>query len=67
MKGFTDIMCVMGNISGGRCTYSMVQQTVYGITNDYNSLTVNVVNQFECEVKIFYHQFTSTISSPFLV
>ena len=60
-------MCVMGNISGGRCTYSMVQQTVYGITNDYNSLTVNVVNHFECEVKIFYHQFTPTISSPFLV
>ena len=60
-------MCVMGNISGGKCTYSMVQQTVYGITNDYNSLAVNVVNHFECEVNIFYHQFTPTISSPFLV
>ena len=57
----------MGKISGGRCTNSMVQQTVYSITNDHNSLAVNIVNHFECEVKIFYHQFTPTISSPFLV
>ena len=30
----------------------MVQQTMYGITNKHDSLTVNVVNHFECEVKI---------------
>ena len=57
----------MGNISGGRCTYSMVQQTVYGVTNDYNALAINTVNHLECEVKIFYHQFAPTIGSPFLV
>ena len=45
----------------------MVQQTVYGVTNDYNALAINTVNHLECEVKIFYHQFKPTISSPFLV
>ncbi|MBR4912393.1 MAG: hypothetical protein IKZ54_06090 [Bacteroidales bacterium] len=45
----------------------MVQQTVYSVSNDHNALTVNIVNHFECEEKIFYHQFTPTISSPFLV
>ena len=45
----------------------MVQQTVYGVTNDYNALAINTVNHLECEVKIFYHQFAPTIGSPFLV
>lgn len=27
----------------------MVQQAVYGIMNDHNSLSVNIVNQFECK------------------
>ena len=40
----------------------MVQQTVYGITNDHYSLAVNIVNYFECEVKIFYHQFAPIIA-----
>ena len=31
----------------------MVQQAVYGIMNDHNSLSVNIVNHFECKVKIF--------------
>lgn len=31
----------------------MVQQTVYGVTNDYNALAVNTVNHLEREVKIF--------------
>ena len=53
----------MGKISGGRCTNSMVQQTVYSITNDHNSLAVNIVNHFECEVKIFndFHDWIDNI------
>lgn len=31
----------------------MVQQTVYGVMNDYNALAINTVNHLECEVKIF--------------
>ena len=27
------------------------QQTVYGVTNDYNALAINTVNHLECEVK----------------
>jgi len=30
----------------------MVQQTVYGVTNDHNALAINTVNHLECEVKI---------------
>ncbi len=43
----------MGNISGGRCTYSMIQQTVYGITNDYNSLAVNTTMTFMVGLIVF--------------
>ena len=30
----------------------MVQQAVYGVTNDHNALAVNTVNHLEREVKI---------------
>lgn len=40
---------------------------MYGITNYHNAFAINIINHFKCKVKIFYHQFTPTIGSPFLV